>query len=129
MMAFRRFVAIRGKCTLIRSEHGTNFMDARNQLQSGVDVKQLMEGMRSEGCAWELVPPHASHFAVVWERKVGSVKKVFNAAIIQTKNASLSRCEFNKILQESGSIVNHTPVWRTEDGQEISGRTTEEIQG
>ena len=99
MMAFRRFVAIRGKCTLIRSDHGTNFMGARNQLQGGVDVNQLMEGMRSEGCAWELIPlinlgvtPHASHFAGVWERKVGSVKKVFNAAIIQAKNTSLSRC-------------------------------------
>ena len=69
-----------------------------------------MEGMRSEGCAWELVPPHASHFAGVWERKVGSVKKVFDAAIIQAKNTFLSRDEFNTLLQESGSIVNHTPL-------------------
>ena len=110
MMAFRRFVAIRGKCSLIRSDHGTNFMGAKNLVENGVDVSQLKDGIEGAGCVWELVPPYASHFAGVWERKVGSVKRILNAAIFQAKNTSLSRDEFATLLQEAGSIVNHTPL-------------------
>ena len=109
IMAFRRFVAIRGKCTLLRSDHGTNFMGAKNELGGDLDVQGIKSGIENVGCQWELVPPYASHFAGVWERKVGSVKNVLNVAISQSKQTFLSRDEFHTLLQEAGSIVNNTP--------------------
>ena len=110
IMAFRRFSAVRGRCRLIRSDHGTNFIGAKNELEGEIDVPGIMMGIKNEECVWELVPPYASHFAGVWERKVGSVKRVLNVAIAQAKQTFLSRDEFCTLLQEAGSIVNNTPL-------------------
>ena len=56
------------------------------------------------------MPPAASHFAGVWERKVGSVKKALNSAIQQLGSRLLTRDEFDTLLQEAGAIVNKTPL-------------------
>ena len=70
-------------------------MEAKNQLESVVYVDKHISGMEKEGCIWELVPPQASYFAGVWERKLSSVKKVFSAVVIcLAKNSSSSRDEF-----------------------------------
>lgn len=47
----------------------------------------------------------------VWERKIGSVKKVLNASIKLLNNRDLSREEFHTLLQEASSIVNRTPLY------------------
>ena len=109
LLALRRFFAVRGKCSLIVSDHGSNFIGVRNELDSTIDISSLKNSVEIEGCSWDLIPPYASHFAGVWERKVGAVKKVFNAAIAAAKQTFLSRDEFSTLLQEAASIVNHTP--------------------
>ena len=64
-------------------------------------------------------PPYASHFVGVWERKVADVKKVLYNTLAtdysrpppcsDISGSSLSREEFNILLQESATIVNSTP--------------------
>ena len=110
MLAFRRFVAVRGNCTLLRSDNGSNFIGAKNQADTGLDQKNLRENLEKKGVVWQFLPPKASHMAGVWERKIGSVKKVLNASLYLLKTRLLSRDEFSTLLQEAASIVNHTPL-------------------
>ena len=75
-LALRRFTALRGECTLYRSDCGTNFVGARNlDLDDERKLVSLAEGFVLY--EWKFLPPHASHFSGVWERKVGAIKSVF----------------------------------------------------
>ena len=109
-LALRRFFALRGNCTRIRSDHGTNFIGAKNQMEMDVDITSIKQEALKSGCTWELTPPAASHFAGVWERKVGSVKRVLDGSMLQSKNSILSRDELCTLLQEAACIVNNTPL-------------------
>lgn len=75
-------------------------MGAKNELGGNLDIQGIKSGIEKVGCRWELVPPYTSHFAGVWERKVGSVKNVLNVVISQSKQ-TLSRDEFHTLLQET----------------------------
>ena len=108
-LALRRFVAVRGDCLLYRSDCGTNFIGAQNLKDSDEALNKVLTA-DSPGHIWKFLPPHASHFAGVWERKVGSIKVVLNMALGRLGSALLSREEFTTLLWEAASIVNHTPL-------------------
>ena len=109
-LALRRFTAIRGECLFFRSDCGTNFVGTRRQMERievGEMVTQDSTDCRTE---WKFLPPHASHFGGVWERKVGSIKRVFNASLALLGNRFLSREEFHTLIQEAARVVNNTPL-------------------
>ena len=110
ILAFRRFTALRGHCNLLRSDRGSNFIGARNQSDDTIDEDALRSSLQSRGCEWELTPPRASHMAGVWERKVGSVKKVLRSTMYLLKIRMLDRDEFETLLREAAAIVNSTPL-------------------
>lgn len=106
--ALRRFFSIRGVCQLIRSDQGTNFMGARNEDLSIQDINSEIE---QHHCRWEINPPHASHFGGVWERKIGSIRRILEACILEISPRKLSRDELHTFLQEAVAIINNTPMW------------------
>ena len=110
LLAFRRFTALRGTCHRIWTDRGTNFAGAANQMENGIDLDALRDGLSSKGCTWEFTPTAAPHMGGVWERMVGSVKRVLDATLLLLKTRHLSRDEFNTVLQEASAIVNHTPL-------------------
>ena len=107
-LALRRFYALRGTCKRIRSDQGTNLMGARNQL---FDIQQLKTDALKSGIEWEVNPPAASNMGGVWERKIGSVKRIMESKLYLCDKSSLSRDELNTYLQECASIINNTPLW------------------
>ena len=110
MLAYRRFVALRGNCVLLRSDHGTNFIGARGQYDNEMNKTNLINNLEAKGCKWEMIPPKASHMGGVWERKIGSFKKVLNASLLLLKSRLLCYDEFVTLVMESASIVNNTPL-------------------
>ena len=59
--ALRRFLAIRGPVIQLRSDCGTNFVRARNELQAVLkpsDASAVRSYLLKEGCAWLFKPPH-----------------------------------------------------------------------
>ena len=60
---------------------------------------------------WKLNPAYALHHAGHVERKIGLVRKVFEASLLLMNNRPLSRDEFYTYLAESAAIVNNTPLW------------------
>ena len=77
----RRFVARRGKPTLIWSDNGTNFVGASRELKELEQfiTQQKTQKVVSEFCStqhiqWKSIPGHAPHFGGLWEAAVRSMK-------------------------------------------------------
>ena len=98
-LALRRFFAIRGTVRRIISDHGTNFIGVKNQLDECLNLETIIKDFSSEALTWDFIPPAASHFAGVWERRIGSVKRALNAAISQLGERTLSKDEFDTLIQ------------------------------
>ena len=110
LLAYRRFTASRGPCYFLRSDHGSNFMGAKNQEDVDLNLQEISTELKERDCTWELNPPFGSHMAGVWERKVGSVKKVLTAALQMYTHHNLSGDEFSTLVKEAEAIVNSTPL-------------------
>jgi hypothetical protein len=86
--ALQRFMAVRGPVKQYRSYRGTKFVGATKELdintyfvESG-DVGKYL----SNNCAtWVFNPPHASQFGGVWERMIGSCRRVLDAMLLENK--------------------------------------------
>ncbi|XP_059091684.1 uncharacterized protein LOC131887171 [Tigriopus californicus] len=105
----RRFLAIRGECQIIRSDQGSNIIGSLGQ-DPKLNFEDLRKGLKIKGCEWILNPPHASHFGGVWERKIGSLRRVLEATLSLSGPRSLSYDEFCTLLAEATAIVNSTPL-------------------
>ena len=109
--ALTHFISIRETFNLIRSDCGTNFIDAKRQVQD-IDVETLSKELEQQKIKWILHPPPTSHFGGCWERKIGSVRRVLEAYIGLMGNRGLSYDEFSTFLKEASQIVNNTE-WLT----------------
>lgn len=78
--AFLRFTSLRGKCTHLWSDHGTNFVGADTELErmakSWADAdtdayRELRENMKIN---WHFITPSAPHQGGVWGSAVKSMK-------------------------------------------------------
>jgi hypothetical protein len=106
--ALRRFIALRGRCRLIRSDHGTNFVGAKNT--EALDFKTVEVELMRRDCEWRMNPPHASHFGGAWERKIGSVRAVLNGVLLTIAGKRvLTREELLTFMLEAVAVVNATP--------------------
>ena len=116
--AFTIFEAIRGECKYIHSDRGTNFMGARNeddQRSIESSTQELAELLIAEGREWRLNPPRASHFGGVWERVIGSVRKVIDASLLHNHGQLLNTEEFRTLIATAARVVNDTPLWSVPD--------------
>ena len=92
--AYRRFVCGRGPVRQLRSDQGTNFIGAMNELQKAVtelNHVRIREKLLSNNCDWiEFKPnvPHASHKGGVWERQIRSVRNVL-ASLLESHGTQL----------------------------------------
>ena len=111
---FRRFIARRGKPSLIWSDHGTNFLGAARELKEFITFfqNQKTQGVISEFCAmqnitWRFIPECTPHFGGLWEATVKSVKTHLKHVIGKTK---LNFDEFSTVLTEVEACLNSRPL-------------------
>ena len=102
--ALRRFIARRGKPSLIWSDHGTNFVGAVRELKEFITFfqSQQTQGVISEFCAvqhitWKFIPEHTPHFGGLWEAAVKSMKTHLRRVVGETK---LTFEEFATVLTQ-----------------------------
>ncbi|XP_033110055.1 uncharacterized protein LOC117111250 [Anneissia japonica] len=82
--AIRRFVCRRGLISSIRTDNGTNFVAASNELSKAVETwnrSQIPQWLAQHGIRWEFDPPGATHFGGVWERLIRVVRQVMNGVL------------------------------------------------
>jgi hypothetical protein len=83
--ALRRFIALRGPVTELRSDRGTNFIGAACELGMNslfVENGPVQKHLLKAGIIWKFNPPHASHMGGSWERMIGDVRRVLDALLL-----------------------------------------------
>ena len=107
----RRFIARRGKPSLILSDHGSNFVGASRE------IKELMEFLKQRGnqktifkfCSlqninWKFIPERAPRFGGLWEASVKSMK------LHLRRETKLTFEEFSTVLAQVEACLNSRPL-------------------
>ena len=80
VVGIERFIARRGRPSVIFSNNGTNFIEAEKELVAQfrqVKSKVVADGLPGKGILWKLNPPAAPHHDGSWERLVQRCKRLF----------------------------------------------------
>ena len=110
--ALRRFLALRGPVVQLRSDCGTNFVGAHNELQASLNEMHdtVQPYLASEGCDWIFNAPHSSHVGGVWERKIGVTCRILDAMLAEIEPKRLSHEVLLTLMAEVTAIVNARPL-------------------
>ena len=111
--ALRRFFALRGPASVLRCDRGTNFVGGKSEFDAALkemDQKKIERYAKEEGCEWVMNPPHASHFGGVWERQIGTIRRVLDAMFAQLGSTQLSHELLVTLMAEVTAIVNARPI-------------------
>ena len=110
----RRFVARRGKPTLLWSDNGTNFVGASHELNELFEflTQQKTQKVVSEFCStqrihWKFIPGHAPHFGGLWEAAVRSMKIHLRRIVSEVK---LTFEELTTVLAQVEACLNSRPL-------------------
>jgi hypothetical protein len=111
--ALRWFIAIRGPVRRIRCDRGTNFIGGKTELIDAL-IKEMDEGVKTylteQGCEWLFNPPHSSHFGGVWERQIGTVRRVLDGMLLELGKHQLTHGLLITLLAEVSAIVKARPI-------------------
>ncbi|XP_066933479.1 uncharacterized protein [Clytia hemisphaerica] len=112
-----RFICRRGSPKLIRSDCGTNFKGANNELKKELermDSAKIDQSLRRQSIEWDFNPPESPHMGGVWERMVRSVKTSLNA-VIMAEYVVLNDFTLLTVLTEVEALVNSRPLTSVSD--------------
>ena len=122
--AFRRYISRRGSPRTIFTDHGTNFIKSRSELQRAFHKhaeSTLKEYSVTRQIDWKLICVRSPHTGGSWERLVGVIKRVFKAILPHAKRMSdeileTTFCEAEAIINGrpltklSSDVNDHTPL-------------------
>ena len=110
----RRFIARRGKPSLIWSDHGTNFVGADRELKELIEFLELQKTntdishfCSSQRITWKFIPERAPHFGGLWEAAVKSLKSHLRRV---TTDVKLTFEEFSTLLAQIEACLNSRPL-------------------
>ncbi|XP_071944672.1 uncharacterized protein [Antedon mediterranea] len=66
--------------------------------------------LTSQNCQWIFNPPHASHFGGVWERQIGTIRRILEAMFDQLGGHRLTHEVLVTLMAEACAIVNSRPI-------------------
>ena len=113
--ALRRFISRRGKVRELRSDQGTNFVGAKNELAAALkelDTTPVKKYLSSQDCDWidfNLNTPHASHMGGIWERQIRTTRSVLSSLLLE-HGTQLDDEALRTLMTEAESIVNCRPL-------------------
>ncbi|XP_011163680.2 uncharacterized protein LOC105198611 [Solenopsis invicta] len=120
LQALRRFIARRGKPSVIYTDNGTNFVGARNLLKR-IDWEKVKQFTTSQKIDWRLNPPSAAWWGGWWERLVRIVKDLLKRTL---KKACLFYEEMNTVLCDIEAVINSRPLtYLAEDTTQLRALT------
>jgi len=115
ILALRRFMGRRGNVRIMRSDNGTDFVGAKNELDKSLKeldhekVKRFLQSKGSEWIIWKFNPPYASHMGGVWERQIRSARRILSS-LLYHHGESLNDESLRTLIVETESIVNSRPL-------------------
>ena len=112
--SLRRFMARRGKPSLIWSDHGTNFVGAVREMKELSDFLELQksQGLISRFCSsqnisWKFIPERAPNFGGLWEATVRSMKTHLKRVVADTR---LTFEELSTVISQIEACLNSRPL-------------------
>ncbi|GBM67326.1 hypothetical protein AVEN_72458-1 [Araneus ventricosus] len=112
--ALKRFIALRGKPSVIYSDNGTNFVGANNELRKILkdlfnkeSTEKIEDSIASEGIVWHFNPPATPHFGGLWEAGVKSLKSHLKRVV---GNTVLTHEEFSTLVTQVEAVLNSRPL-------------------
>ena len=112
--ALRRFIARRGKPTLLWSDNGTNFVGANKELKQLAEFleNQKTQNIVSQFCTsqrvqWKFIPEHSPHFGGLWEASVKAMKYHFKRV---ASNVKLTFEECSTVITQIEACLNSRPL-------------------
>lgn len=103
LAALRRFVARRGRCSMLFSDQGTNFIATAKELD-----KMFEMSCHAEKVKWSFNPPSSPHFGGLFEAGIKAAKS-FLVKIIGEQVLSFE--ELYTVLCQVESILNSRPLY------------------
>ena len=141
MGAFRRFIARRGRPSIVFSDNGTNFTGASNLLR-GINWNKIAEYSTVEKIEWRFNPLAAAWWGGWWERFVKSIKEllmqVLGRACLTFEDLSTTLCDCEAIInsrpitylsEDPEELVPLTPAMFLQDIQEVGLPDLDNIEG
>lgn len=74
--SLRCFLAIRGTVRQIRSDQGSNFIGAKNELNVKFEKPRIVSYLAERQCDFVFNAPNSSHTGGVWERQIRTIRNV-----------------------------------------------------
>ncbi|XP_058509227.1 uncharacterized protein LOC131475275 [Solea solea] len=108
----RCFIAIRGAVRQLKSDQGSNFIGAKNELNEAlrqVDTNRLTTFLADRQCDFSMNAPHSSHVGGVWERQIRTVKNVLRSTL-SLSPGRLDDSSLRTFFYEAMAIVNSRPL-------------------
>lgn len=110
--ALKRFVSRRGLCNTIYCDNGTNFVGAKNYLQSVYEFlnkhsNEISNHLLKLKIDWRFIPPAAPHQGGLWESAVKSTKTHLQRTVGEI---ILTLEEFSTLVTQIEGILNSRPI-------------------
>ncbi|XP_045482841.1 uncharacterized protein LOC123686673 [Harmonia axyridis] len=106
LQSFRRFVARRGRPSIIYSDNGTNFVGTDNAFRH-LDWNEIITYSSAQRIEWKFNPPTAAWWGGWWERLIRIVKDLLRKVL---GKSSLTYEELYTIVCDTESVVNSRPL-------------------
>ena len=61
-------------------------MGAKSKLDgrlNKIDAETVKKYVAQQSCEWKFNPPHGSHLGGVWERQIGTIRRVLDAMLLK----------------------------------------------
>ena len=119
LMAFRRFVSLRGNPNNCWSDCGTNFIGAQHYLKELLndwDIPRIQSVVSEEFSStfqWSWNVPRASHQNGIVESLIKSVRQALDAT---SKNQALTEEQWRTYLAEVTCLINQRPLYPSSNG-------------
>ena len=108
----RCFIAMRGPVHQLRSDRGSNFVGARNELAAAtkeMNVNKIASHLRDHDCEFLLNPPYSNHRGGVWERQIKTITTILDH-LLKDFTGRLDTSSFRTFLYEAMAIINSRPL-------------------
>lgn len=106
LMALRRFISRRGRCSIIYCDNGSNFVGAANYLKR-LNWNHIQKDGATNSIEWKFNPPTAAWWGGWWERLIRLMKDLLKRVL---GRACLNYEEMITVLADCESIINSRPL-------------------